>query len=66
MGEYEKTFRVDMTAEIITLDSSVLTKMKERYDGRSNVIGCEKVHIRAYYDQIISSPTFKAFESLEE
>jgi hypothetical protein len=40
--------------------------MKERYDGRSKVIGCEKLHIRAYYDQIISSPTLKAFDSLEE
>jgi hypothetical protein len=50
-----------MRAEIITLDNTVLQKLKNKYDGREGIIGCEKVHFRANYEQIIATATAKAF-----
>ena len=38
-----------MAAEIVTLDKTVFDRLKNLYDGRSGVIGCEKVHINAKY-----------------
>lgn len=61
MGALEKQFRVDMTAEISTLDQSILPKMKSAYDGKTGKLGCEKLHIRTYYDQVIAMPALKAF-----
>jgi hypothetical protein len=40
--------------------------LKDRYDGKHNVLGCEKVHIRAQYDQFLGTASYKAFESLKD
>ena len=40
LSELEKTFRIDMRAEISTLDTTVLDKLKNKFDGRTKVIGC--------------------------
>ena len=55
-----------MTAELIGFDFSLLTKLKESIDGKKGILGCEKTHIRTYFDQVIAIPSRKAFEGLED
>lgn len=38
-----------MNAIITTLDNTIYSKLKKAYDGKEDIIGCEKVHIRAIY-----------------
>ena len=57
--------RVDMSAEILGLPLSDLKKMQRTID-RRNVLGCEKVHVRVDYDQVIAIPSVKLFQALEE
>jgi len=40
LSTFEKRLRVDMIAEITTLDQSILTKMKKAFDGKINKLGC--------------------------
>lgn len=35
-------------------------------NGKKGVLGCEKVHVRAYCDQIIALPSKRLFDALEE
>lgn len=45
-----------MHAIITTFDNSILKKLKDKYDGQEGIIGCEKVHVRANYELLISMP----------
>ncbi len=53
-----------MTAEIVTLDKTVFDKLKKLYGGKRGIIGCEKVHINAKYEQTIATCTWRAFSAL--
>jgi hypothetical protein len=66
ISEFDKTLRVDMSVTLTTLDSSIYPKLKKKYDGQRNIIGCEKVHIRVVYEQIIAVVPKRTFDALEE
>lgn len=55
-----------MNIILTTLDTTIFKKLKERYDGKDNIIGCQKVHIRAIYEQVIIIVSQKTFEALQE
>ena len=55
-----------MTAELIGFDIENLAKLKSAIDGKKNILGCEKTHVRSYFDQVVAIPSRKAFEGLEE
>jgi hypothetical protein len=48
------------------LDGTVLEKLKNKYDGKYNIIGCEKVHIRAHYEQLLATANYSTFDSLSD
>ena len=58
--------RVDMHAIIMTFDNTMLSKLKSNYDRKSNILGCEKLHIRANYDMVLSVINERTFDSLWE
>lgn len=53
-----------MTAELFGFDSFYFKKLKEAVDGRDNILGCEKTHVRTYFDQVVAVPTRRVFEGL--
>lgn len=55
-----------MKAEIIGLPQADLRTLKVRVDGARGKLGCEKVHVRVNYDQVIAFPSLKLFNALEE
>ena len=55
-----------MNATLTTLDNTIYHKLKKEYDGEEEVIGCQKVHIRAVYQQIISVVNYRVFDSLKD
>lgn len=55
-----------MNVTITTLDSSIFTKLKTAYDGKKKVLGCEKLHVRVIYEQVLAIPSYRTFESLYE
>ena len=40
ISPFEQRLRVDMTAEITTLDQSILPKIKKDFDGKTGKLGC--------------------------
>lgn len=40
MGVYERSFRVDMKAEIKTFDWNIFEKLRDRYDNQTGILGC--------------------------
>ncbi len=54
-----------MTSELLGFDYNYLSKLKNAIDGKQRILGSEKVHVRAYYDQVIAIPSRKLFEALE-
>ena len=55
-----------MTAEIITTDSELYSKMNQKYNGLKGIIGTEKVHIRVEFQQTIVLPNDKVFDALKD
>ena len=54
-----------MTAELIGFDMKYFQRLI-KIDGKKEILGSEKTHVRCYYEQIIAIPTKKAFEGLEQ
>ena len=61
MSELEKSYRVDMKAEIKTFDVNLMEKMKNRFDGKTKVLGCEKLHVTSLFTQSIAAVDLKVF-----
>jgi hypothetical protein len=66
MTEYEKTWRIDMKAEIKTFDCNLLHKLKNKFDGKKGILGYEKFHVSSVFSQPVIAVGLKAFESLKD
>lgn len=66
LTEKDLSYRTELKAEISGFDSNYLPKLKEIFNGSSQTIGCGKVHLKEYYDQVIAMPSVELFEGLEE
>jgi hypothetical protein len=66
MTEVQKTWRIDMKAEIKTFDCNLLHKLKNKFDGKKEILGCEKFHVSSVFSQPIIAVGLKAFESLKD
>lgn len=66
MTEYEKTWRIDMKAEIKTFDCNLLHKLKNKFDGKIGILGYEKFHVSSVFSQSVIAVGLKAFESLKD
>jgi hypothetical protein len=50
-----------MSATLTTLNAKVYDKFKQKYDGKIGILGCEKLHVRVVYEQILTVPSQQAF-----
>ena len=55
-----------MIAELTTSNSLIYNKLKEAYNGRKNILGCEKVHVTGSFDCLLQVATKKSFDCLYE
>ena len=55
-----------MIAELTTSNSLIYNKLKEAYNGRKNILGCEKVHVTGSFDCLLQVTSKKSFDCLYE